>query len=960
MRAFRIVSLLVTVVLLSSISTTIAFAAGNSSAKCTPMSASRVTAVVDDSVRSALPGNVHPMARKEFDQGKVDDSMPLEHLIVLLQRSPEAETALQTRIDQMHNQQSPLFQQWLNPEDVGTCYGVADADIAAVRSWLQKHGFTIDTVPSSKMMLIFTGTAGQVAEAFQTEIHNLNVHGEKHIANMSAPQVPAALAPVIAGIRSLNDFFPKPMMHLVGVAKRDPNTGKLYMAQGTEKLPSVSNSIVSKKPSPLVTYSDNPYCPGTDCEWLGPQDFYKIYNEKPLLTGNSCRGKACDGTGQTIAVLEETDVCAGQNGTSPDDCAGANDLAMFRSQFGLPSPHARYYFGIPGYCADPGVQGPNGTGEESEADVDMQWASSVAPGAQVDFVACATTTTTAGVDLAGIYVVDKMSATISSFSLSYGVCEIGLTDGEYGGIFQTNRFYNNLWQQAVAEGQTVNISAGDSGDDTCDRGALAATSGWNVNGIGSTPYDVAAGGTDFTDNYSTNFALAPNAYWNSNDSPPYGSALSYIPEVTWNQSCGSTLLASYLGFSEGTSYTTEQVCNGDSPVGTAFTYVNGSGGGGISSIYDLPTWQSVYGVGRGNTSRTMRNLPDVSLFASANFWNHALQFCESDILTGTGGGTPCDYSNVNEGGIMAAGGTSFVAPEVNGLIALINQAWPSQNPKWPTRQGQANYRFYAIASYEYGGPYLPNLLPFAPSLITCESNYLSISEFSHVFPSCVFYDINRTPAISTATCGGFNNSACVVDGNEMPCVTGSTDCFTATSGDAYGLLSLSTSHFEPAWYQSAGFSDAVGLGSFNITNLVRNWNSPIWLTPLASTTTVSADTSTTDTAGKSATTTFTATVIATGRGSLAPAMGTVDFYASASGFSPLDCRNVDRLNLLGTAALVPATDRTAGSHATAVLSGVTAGKLGAAGPHDVIACFGGDGANDAPSSSTTTVNMDNP
>ena len=309
---------------------------------------------------------------------------------------------------------------------------------------------------------------------------------------------------------------------------------------------------------------------------------------------------------------------------------------------------------------------------------------------------------------------------------------------------------------------------------------------------------------------------------------------------------------------------------------------------------------------------------------------------------------------------MAAGGTSFVAPEVNGLIALINQAWPSQNPKWPTRQGQANYRFYAIASYEYGGPYLPNLLPFAPSLITCESNYLSISEFSHVFPSCVFYDINRTPAISTATCGGVNNSACVVDGNEMPCVTGSTDCFTATSGDAYGLLSLSTSHFEPAWYQSAGFSDAVGLGSFNITNLVRNWNSPIWLTPLASTTTVSADTSTTDTAGKSATTTFTATVIATGRGSLAPAMGTVDFYASASGFSPLDCRNVDRLNLLGTAALVPATDRTAGSHATAVLSGVTAGKLGAAGPHDVIACFGGDGANDAPSSSTTTVNMDNP
>jgi subtilase family serine protease len=941
MRLSRTTSLMFALSLVCLFFSTFALATNNSLVDCKSAS---VTSAVDENVVTTLPGNVHPLASAEFDQGRVSDSLPLAHIIMLLKRSPEQEVALETRIDQMHNQRSPLYQQWLNPNEVGNCYGAADADIAAVSSWLQKHGFTVDYVPPSKTMLVFTGTAGQVAEAFRTEIHSLDVHGQKHIANMSAPQVPAALAPVIAGFRSLHDFLPKPTMHLVGVAKRDPETGKLFIAKSGEKALSVSADVASKKPAPLITYTNNPFCAPGDCEWLGPRDFYTIYNETPLLTGDSCSGKACDGTGQTVAVIEETDVCGGQSGTSPNDCAGANDVAAFRSQFGLPPAHVKYYFGVPGYCADPGVQGPSGTGEESEADIDLQWAGTVAPSATVDFIACASTTTSGGVDLAAMYAVNNLSSTVSSFSVSYGVCEAELPLNEFPFIFGTNAFYNSLWQQAAAEGQTVNISAGDSGDDTCDRGAEGATSGWNVNGLASTPYNVAEGGTDFTDNYTSDFALAPNTYWNTNDSSPFESALSYIPEVTWNQSCGSTLLTSFFGFLEGTTYTPEQVCNGDTPFGLGFTTVNGSGGGGISAIYTIPTWQSVYGVGRAHTSTTKRNLPDVSLFASANIWAHALQFCESDILTGTGGGTPCDYTNPNEGGIMGAGGTSFVAPQVNGLIALINQASAA-------RQGQANYRFYAMASLEYGSPSLPNFRPGVPSLLTCESNYLSIANFRNVFPSCVFHDIYRTPAINTTTCTAFNNTGCVIDGNEMPCVTGSSKCFTGTSGDAFGLLSNSTSQFEAAWYQGAGFSDAVGLGSFNITNLVRNWNSPLWTSQFASTTSVSANLDATNT-----TATLTAAVIATGRGSIAPPMGTVDFYTSTNHSSgSLDCRDAEHLTHLGTAALVPSS-----RSATAVLSGVTAAQLGGAGSHDVLACFGGDGANDAASSASTSVSVNLP
>jgi subtilase family serine protease len=950
MRAFRMTSSSLKIAVFDLLCfTAFAFAATTASAQCTPMAVNRVTAAVDDTALVPLSGNVHPLARPEFDQGKVDDSLPLNHLIMLLKRSPEQELALQTRIDQMHNRNSSLFQQWLNPNDVGSCFGVTDADIAAVSSWLQKHGFTIDSVPPGKMMVLFSGTAGQVAEAFHTEIHNLNVHNVKHIANMTAPQVPAALAPVIAGLHSLHDFFPKPLIQMVGVAKHDPATGKLYMVSGS--LPALSKLPNRRNPNPLITYGNNPLCEPVDCEWLGPQDFYTIYNERPLLTGHSCRGAACDGTGQTIAVLEETDVCAGQSGTLPDNCAGANDLETFRSQFALPPPKVKYYFGIPRYCSDPGVQGPAGTGEESEAALDLQWASSVAPGANVDYLACATTKTTAGVDLAGIYAVSNLSNTISSFSLSYGICEMGLTDAQFGPAFQNNRFYNELWQQAVAQGQTVNIGAGDSGDDTCDRGDKAASSGWNVNGIASTPWDVALGGTDFTDNYASDFALAPTPYWNTNDVSPYGSALSYIPEITWNQACGSTLIASFINFQTirpFAPFTPEQVCNGHTPFGSALTVVNGSGGGGISSIYGLPTWQSAYGVGRAFTSGAMRNLPDVSLFASGNFWGHALLFCESDILTGSGGGTPCNYANVGEGGIMAAGGTSFVAPQFNGVIALINQASLS-------RQGQANYRLYAMADFEYGIPGLPNFLTAVPSLLTCESNSVSISEFSGVFPACVFHNIYRTPAIGTATCGGFDNSNCIVDGNVMPCFTGSPDCFTATEGDAFGLLSISKSSFEPAWYQSPGYSDAAGLGSVNITNLVNNWTNRAWSASYASTTTISSISDASSTAGASNTTvTFTATVTSSGRGSLAPPMGTVSFYVSDSS-SAFSCADVQHSGskLLGTSELVPAT-----GNASAVLSRVTAEQLGGLGTHQVMACFSGDAADDAPSAGSTAVTVD--
>jgi hypothetical protein len=890
-------ALLVSVMLLS-----IPVFAQDSSDDCSFLEVPRVSQTVNDEVRTPLEGGVHRLARAEFDVGRVDDNLSMEHIILMLRRSPEQELALITHIDEMHNPNSPRFHQWLSAEQFGACYGVADADAAAVSAWLESYGFRIDTVPAGKMSIIFSGTAGQVRDAFHTEIRRLNVNSQQHIANMTPPEVPAALAPVIAGIHSLHDFFPHPTVHGAGPIVRDAKTGRWQPAPGEAS----KNHPGSGGGSPLLTFSDN----GTEFLAVGPQDFYTIYNETPLLNAS----KPINGAGQTLAVIEPTDI-------------NKADVTTFRSQFGLPAYPAtpnstqggvNWIFGVSGYCSDPGFLGGDA---QVEASLDAEWIGATAPAAIIDFTSCANTSTTSGVDLAGTYVVNSLAKSVSAISVSYGVCEAQLVTNTTG--FQTNGYYKTLWQEAVAQGQTVVVSAGDTGDDTCDRGDESGIgqTGISVNGISSTPYNVSAGGTDFSDVYS-NGGKIPTPYWNTNDTSPYKSALSYVPEMSWNNTCGSLVAAAFLEESA------IEVCN-ISDIGVTLD----GGGGGISTIYALPTWQSAYGVGLGTnfTSKSFRNLPDVSLFASDGlFWNHVLIFCDSFS------GTSCDYAVGADAHALSAGGTSFVAPMLTGIIGLINQAHPSGSPAQPTRQGQANYTFYALATKEYGTPAAGNGSTTTPSVYTCESNPLAISTYSSIAPNCIFHEIYRTPAQGQSTCVGADNSNCVVGDNVQPCVSGTTACFTS-SGDLIGLLSASRSTFESAFPQSAGYNAATGLGSVNIANLVNHWKTVT--TPFASTTTLAASPTSISVV---ATTKLTATVTATGRGSLAPPLGTVAFYAGTA------CSGTP----LGTSALVPGS-----GHATASLAGVTGNRLGGVGTKSAVACFSGDGANDAVSNGTTAVTV---
>ena len=443
----------------------------------------RVVDTVDDTDRKVLRGNVHPMARAEFDRGAVADAQPLTRILLLLQRSAEQEAALRQLMEEQQSKNSPNYHAWLTPQDFGKRFGPADADVQAVTDWLNSHGFQNIKVAKGRTVVEFSGNVGQVRKAFGTEVRKFNVKGEEHFANISDPQIPAALAPVVRGVVSLHNFRPKPMVRHLGTFQRNAKTGEVR---------------------PAFTFTD---VNGTFYA-VGPADFATIYNV-PTTT--------LTGAGQSIAIVGQSNI-------------NIQDVRDFRSIFGLPANDPQIILNGP----DPGLVG----GDEGESDLDVEWAGAVAPGATIDFVVTQSSDTdaTAGIDGSAMYIVDNNIAPI--LSESYGSCEAAL--GAAG-----NAFYNALWQQAAAQGITVVVSAGDNGSAGCDNPTGAASHGIAISGIASTPFNVAMGGTDFDQaNNQTTFWNAANT---STTPPVLASAKGYIPETTWNGSCAATGISGCAG-----------------------------------------------------------------------------------------------------------------------------------------------------------------------------------------------------------------------------------------------------------------------------------------------------------------------------------------------------------------------------------------------------------------------------
>ena len=184
----------------------------------------RIVNRIDESQLVTLKGNTPPAANAKNDLGRVSPDLPMTDLIMVLSRDAAQQAALDKFVASQYDANSPNFHQWLTPQQVGEDFGPSQTDIATVTGWLTGHGFSVTQVPNDRMSIRFSGTAAQVQSTFHTEIHNLLVNGVKHIGNMSDPQIPAALAPVVVGVKSLHNFFPRPLHRLGQQVTRDSAT----------------------------------------------------------------------------------------------------------------------------------------------------------------------------------------------------------------------------------------------------------------------------------------------------------------------------------------------------------------------------------------------------------------------------------------------------------------------------------------------------------------------------------------------------------------------------------------------------------------------------------------------------------------------------------------------------------------------------------------------------------------
>jgi hypothetical protein len=159
---------------------------GELRAQTTPSAANRIGAI-DESSFVVLAGNRHPLAIPANDHGEAAPDLPMERMLLVLTHDVTAESALEVLLAAQQDQSSPDFHAWLSPAQFGARFGASKADLRKLTAWLESHGFRVNHVGQGAMTIEFSGTAGQVREAFHTSIHSYFVNGEKHYANATHP-----------------------------------------------------------------------------------------------------------------------------------------------------------------------------------------------------------------------------------------------------------------------------------------------------------------------------------------------------------------------------------------------------------------------------------------------------------------------------------------------------------------------------------------------------------------------------------------------------------------------------------------------------------------------------------------------------------------------------------------------------------------------------------------------------
>jgi subtilase family serine protease len=623
------------------------------------VTADRISGAISSGSGVALQNSLNRQAQSKYDRGPVNPSFKLSHMTLMTTPSPAQQKALQQLLAQQQDRSSRNYHKWLTPAQYADRFGLSPNDMNRLTAWLKSQGFTITSIAGGRNEVSFSGTAAQVEGAFKTEIHFYNVNGEQHFANATPLVLPSALSGIVSGVIGTHNFLWHP----------------------------TSRFQVSTSPRMRANYYDATL--GFQ-NFLAPGDVAVMYDITPLYSSNP----VIDGTGETIAIVGQTDIYL-------------DDINDFRAGFLLTPISAGNCTlstsGLVTACNDPlfkYVLIGDDPGEADsisddlpEADLDIEWSGAIAPGAQVIYI---NNPSGNGVIDSLNYALDPPQGTAipaTVVSMSYGKCE-----------YLNSFALEDVLAQGLSEGVTIMSAAGDTGAAACDRnppdGATkppfdAAVGGQGVLYPASSPSVVAVGGTAI----SVTNDEDPNQYWNTSNTNQE-SLQTYIPEIPWNdteafaQLCegvSNPELGTFCNPSPGVLITSPQTAQQDLWIS--------AGGGGASNCFTgtntctgglaQPTYQSgltLTPAPANIPSPATRWVPDISFLSSPNFPGYIVctQLSELGIsgsgsaCASTAGGTSNITSALaltldNEPDPPVFGGTSVASPLFAGIVALLNQ-----------------------------------------------------------------------------------------------------------------------------------------------------------------------------------------------------------------------------------------------------------------------------------------------
>jgi subtilase family serine protease len=451
----------------------------------------RITREADNSPLVSLSGAVHPWARAQFDRGPAPANMSGRMLLVL-RRSNEQETALQTLLAAQQDPHSPNYHKWLTPDEFGKRFGVADADLQTVTSYLSAQGMSVGRVYGGHMAIEVGATAGQIRSTFQTEIHTYSVGGKTFYANNSNPKIPSALRSVVSGFAALNNFK----------AAGGSGAG----AQAT--LDTATHTL-----KPLYTTGNT-----TKTYGVSPADLAAQYG----IPASNQQGLG--GANVIVGIIGDSDI-------------NVSYVNNYRTIFGLgTNPPVVIVDGN-----DPGVND-----DAYIAYKQIELVGAVAPKAAIYYYTSADTDYDTGMDFALIRAIsdNQVQVLVNGFQS----CETAIGSGGM-------QLVNQSVEQAAAQGMTVVAAAGNTGSAGCEVPGTTgnASSGYAVNGYATSPYLTAVGGTDFyygTGLPATHYWIANSGYKSIQNTPiPEQVWNDSLPNYTNGTPGGSVKLAGGGGIS---------------------------------------------------------------------------------------------------------------------------------------------------------------------------------------------------------------------------------------------------------------------------------------------------------------------------------------------------------------------------------------------------------------------------